>query len=45
MGGFAEAGVALVAHFLDLGAAFWVCWEGRWGGLGGVGEEGAVEVV
>lgn len=42
-GGTAEGGVALVAHFLDLSGAFWVRGEGWRGGLGGEGEEGAVE--
>lgn len=42
--GFLQRGVALLAHFLDLGGAFGVRGEGGWGGgASGEGEEGAVE--
>lgn len=27
---FAEGGVSAFAEFLDLAAAFWVDWDGRW---------------
>ena len=45
---FAEEGIGLIAHFVDLGGAFEVAREGRgWGGVvfRGEGEEGSVEGV